>query len=96
MGCFGGCSSVLYFFFNSAIDNIAPVCLTAEPELSVDALESELAARAAGRCAGVSVEVEGRRMGAADFCCGGAILRCCWVRCVDATDSSSDSPSLDA
>lgn len=41
---------MLYFAFNSAIESIAPVCFTAEPELSVDALDSVLGARAAGRC----------------------------------------------
>lgn len=35
--------------------SIAPVCLTAEPELSVDALDSVLGARAAGRWGVVSV-----------------------------------------
>lgn len=52
--------SLLYFAFNSAMVKIAPVCFTAEPELSVEALDSVLAARAAGRCTAVVSEADGR------------------------------------
>lgn len=88
--------SILYFSFSSAMESIAPVCLTAEPELSVDALDSVLAARAAGRCVGVSADPEGLRTAAEGFWAGVAFLRCsCCFRAKVPTDSS-DSPSLDA
>lgn len=48
-----------YFACNSAIVSIAPVCFTAEPELSVDALDSVLGARAAGRCGAAASVAEG-------------------------------------
>lgn len=89
---FGLGSAGLYLAFNSAMESIAPVCLTAEPELSVEALDSVLAARAAGRCAGDSVVADGLLTGAIGFGVGGMFLR---VRCTE-TVSSSDSPSLDA
>lgn len=64
---FGGSPSLLYFAFNSAMVSIAPVCLTAEPELSVDALDSVLGARAAGRCGAGASEAEGLLAVAAGF-----------------------------
>lgn len=71
---FGFASSVLYLAFNSAMVSIAPVCLTAEPELSVEALDSVLAARAAGRCAvGVS-DAEGL-LAAVGLGAGAVVLR---------------------
>lgn len=91
---FGG-SPLLYFAFNSAMVSIAPVCFTAEPELSVDALDSVLGALAAGRW-GVGVSVaDGLLPVTVGFGTGAAALRCCCVRCKEPTDSS-DSPSLDA
>lgn len=91
-----GSPSLEYFAFNSAIDSIAPVCFTAEPELSVEALDSVLAARAAGRWGVVSV-AEGLLAATVGFGTAGvaAALRSLRVRCRDPTDSS-DSPSLDA
>lgn len=83
-----------YFAINSAIVSIAPVCFTAEPELSVDALDSVLGARAAGRCGVTGSVAEGLLPGTAGFGGADAFLRC--VLCREVTDSSSDSPSLDA
>lgn len=83
-----------YFAFNSAMERIAPVCFTAEPELSVDALDSVLGARAAARCGVGTSDAEGLLGAAAGFVTTGAVLR--WFLCRDPTDSSSVSPSLDA
>lgn len=90
----GGSPSLQYFDFNSAILRIAPVCFTAEPELSVEALDSVLAARAAGRCEDGTSVADGLLGVTTGFGTGTtAGLR---VRCREPTDSSSVSPSLDA
>lgn len=72
---------------------IAPVCFTAEPELSVDALDSVLGARAAGRCGVVTTSVADGLLVAvtAGLGAGAAGLRSLRDRCRE-TDSSSDSP----
>lgn len=84
---------MLYFAFSSAMLKIAPVCFTAEPELSVDALDSVLGARAAGLWGVGASEADGLLPVTVGFCTGGGAFRV--VRCRDPTDSS-DSPSLDA
>lgn len=54
---------------------MAPVCFTAEPELSVDALDSVLGARAAARCGADDSVADGLLAVVAGFCGAGTFLR---------------------